>query len=174
MRAIIGGLGGVALLLFALPASAQSSDALMAKYPAGVPFKGKPSAVNLASHKDARMFRTRLREAAPTGPNFAGHMTVVTWGCGTSCQTVALIDARNGRVYFGPTASLGVKHRLASRLLVVNPPEEVKKAYGDPPPDWGRRNTISGATAGSRRSPPECAHLLQSGRGSFSIESGVP
>jgi hypothetical protein len=25
-------------------------------------------------------------------------MTVVTWGCGTSCQTVALIDARTGRL----------------------------------------------------------------------------
>ena len=124
-------------LIFAQGASAQSTDALMAKYPAGAPFKGKPAAANLASHKDARMFRTRLREAAPGGPNFAGHMTVVTWGCGTSCQTVALIDARNGRVYFGPTASLGVKHRIDSRLLVVNPPEEVKRDYGDPPPDWG-------------------------------------
>lgn len=138
MRAIIGGFWGTALLLFTLPAAAQSTDALMAKYPAGAPFKGKPAAVNLASHKDARMFRTRLREAAPTGPNFASHMTVVTWGCGTSCQTVALIDARNGRVTFGPTASLGVKHRLESRLLVVNPPEEVKRDYGDPPPDWGK------------------------------------
>lgn len=127
-----------ALLLFAAPALAQSTDALMAKYPAGAPYKGKPAAVNLASHKDARMFRTRLREAALAGPNFAGYLTVATWGCGTSCQTVALIDARNGRVYFGPTASLGVKHRLDSRLLVVNPPEEVKKNYGDPPPEGGK------------------------------------
>lgn len=137
MRKTLGRTACVVLLLSAPPALAQSTDALMAKYPAGAPFKGKPAAVNLASHKDARMFRTRLREAAPKGPNFAGHMTVVTWGCGTSCQAVALIDARNGRVYFGPTASLGVKHRLDSRLLAVNPPEEVKKAYGDPPPDWG-------------------------------------
>ena len=128
-----------AALLFAVaPAGAQSTDALMAKYPAGPPFKGKPAAVNFASHKDARLFRTRLREAAPTGPNFAGYLTVVTWGCGTSCQTVALIDARNGQVHFGPTASLGVKHRLDSRLLVLNPPEEVKRDYGDPPPDYGR------------------------------------
>jgi hypothetical protein len=79
-------------------ATAQSTDALMAKYPAGAPYTGKPAAVNLASHKDARTFRTRLREAAPGGPNFAGRMTVVTWGCGTSCQTVALIDARTGRL----------------------------------------------------------------------------
>jgi len=136
---ILGRIAGAAtvILVAAAPALAQSSDALMAKYPAAAPFKGKPAAVNLASHKDARMFRTRLREGAPTGPNFAGHLTVVTWGCGTSCQTVALIDARDGRVYFGPTASLGVKHRIESRLLIVNPPEDVKRDYGDPPPDWG-------------------------------------
>lgn len=127
-----------ALALAGPPARAQATDALMAKFPAGAPFKGKPAAVNLASHKDARMFRTRLREGAATGPNFAGHMTVVMWGCGTSCQMVALVDARNGRVYFGPNASLGAKYRVESRLLVLNPPEEVKKDYGDPPPDWGR------------------------------------
>lgn len=123
-------------LALSLPtaASAQSSEALLAKYPAPAPFKGKPAAVNLASHKDARLFRTRLREAAPTGPNFAGHMTVTTWGCGTACQTVALIDARNGTVYIGPGSSAGVKHRLDSRLLIVNAPEDVKETWGDRTP----------------------------------------
>jgi hypothetical protein len=118
------------------PAFAESGEALLAKYPAVVKFKGKPAAVDLASHKDARAFRTRLSEAAPKGTNFAGHMTVITWGCGTLCQIVALIDARDGRVSFGPTASVGVKHRLDSRLLVLNPPENAKEAFGgDPPPD---------------------------------------
>src|SRR5262249_53275288 len=126
----------VLALALAPAASAESTDAVLAKYPAAAPFKGKPAPVNLASHKDARTFRTRLREAAAEGPNFAGHMIVATWGCGTSCQTVALIDARNGRVYFGPTAAAGVKHRLDSRLLVVNPPEEIKEAFSDQPPDW--------------------------------------
>lgn len=125
-----------AALASSAPAIAQTSDALMAKYPAGLAYKGKPAAVNLASHKDARMFRTRLREAAAQGPNFAGYMTVATWGCGTSCQAIALIDARNGRVYFGPTASAGVKHAITSRLLIVNPPETVKEQYGDSPPDY--------------------------------------
>jgi len=127
--------GALALLLPAA-AAAQSSDALMAKYPAQAAYKGKPAAVNFASHKDARAFRTRLREAAPKGPNFAGHMTVTLWGCGTSCQTVVLIDARNGRVHFGPTASAGAKHRLDSRLLVVNSPEDLKEQFGnDKPPE---------------------------------------
>ena len=128
----------LAVALTAAPAAAETSNALFAKYPVPSAYKGKPAPVNLASHKDAPTFRTRLGEAAAKGPNFAGHMTVATWGCGTSCQAVALIDARNGRVHFGPTASLGVKHRLDSRLLVVNPPEEIKDAYGDKPPDWAK------------------------------------
>jgi hypothetical protein len=124
------------LLIAAAPVVAQSTQDLMRKYPATERFQGKPAAVNLASHKDARSFRTRLREGALTGPNFAGHMTVILWGCGTSCQTVALVDARNGRVYFGPTAAAGAKYRVDSRLLVVNAPEDVKEAYGNDPPDW--------------------------------------
>lgn len=62
--------------------------------------KSKP--VNLASHKDARMFRTNLRNAAKGNVNFAGQFIITTWGCGTSCAQVALIDARTGNVFFPP------------------------------------------------------------------------
>ena len=34
------------------PAFAKSSEALLGKYPAGRPYKGRPSAVVLRSHKD--------------------------------------------------------------------------------------------------------------------------
>ncbi len=56
--------------------------------------------VDLKSHKDARMFRTNLRNAAKGGVNFAGHYVLTGWGCGTNCSQWAIIDARNGRVYF--------------------------------------------------------------------------
>ena len=52
------------------------------------------------STRSARMYRTNLRNAAKEGVNFAGHYIVTTWGCGTNCQVGAIIDARNGRVYF--------------------------------------------------------------------------
>src|SRR5687768_8755805 len=91
------------LVAFALalcaPAQAAGEDALFAKYPAAAMHKGKPAAVDLASHKDARTFRTRLREGAAKGPNFAGHLTVIQIGCGTMCQLVVLVDARNGKVH---------------------------------------------------------------------------
>ncbi|MEP6847391.1 MAG: hypothetical protein ABI999_00950 [Acidobacteriota bacterium] len=52
------------------------------------------------STKDARMFRTNLRNAAEDGVNFAGHFVLTSWGCGTNCNDAAIIDARNGKVFF--------------------------------------------------------------------------
>src|SRR5687768_4939658 len=56
--------------------------------------------VNLKSHKNANLFRTNLRNAAKEGVNFAGHYILTSWGCGTNCSQSAIIDARNGRVFF--------------------------------------------------------------------------
>jgi hypothetical protein len=127
-------------LLATLPAAgathAQNSKALFAKYPAGPAYKGKPAAVDLHSDKDAPNFRTRLRAAAKRRPNFAGRVIVTNWGCGASCQMIALIDARTGKVSFAGSASAGYEHRLNSRLLIVNPPETIAELYGNKPPSW--------------------------------------
>jgi hypothetical protein len=56
--------------------------------------------VDLSSNKDARRFRTNLRNAAKDGVNFAGHYILTSWGCGTNCNDAAVIDAHNGKVYF--------------------------------------------------------------------------
>ena len=104
-------------------------------------FKGKP-ARPLINSSPARTFRTRLREGAAQGPNFAGHYTIVTWGCGTGCQMMAVVDAQTGRVYFPKALSTltynlveniedaGLKYRLNSRLLVLvgSPGEEAEAA----------------------------------------------
>lgn len=63
-------------------------------------WNGRKRALNLSSHPDARMFRTRLREAWTGGVNFAGQFIVTYWGCGTGCVQGAIIDARTGKVYF--------------------------------------------------------------------------
>ncbi len=56
--------------------------------------------VDLKSHKNARMFRTNLKNAAKEGVNFAGHYILTDWGCGTNCSEWTIIDGRNGKVYF--------------------------------------------------------------------------
>jgi hypothetical protein len=64
-------------------------------------FRGNAVPVQLLT-RQARTYRTVLREGAKKGPNFAGHYTIVTWGCGSSCIQFAIVDARTGRVYFPP------------------------------------------------------------------------
>src|SRR5919109_618999 len=58
----------------------------------------QPAPVQFASADYGQMYRTKLGEGAATGPNFAGHFTVVTWGCGTGCQIAAIVDARTGQL----------------------------------------------------------------------------
>jgi hypothetical protein len=106
-------------------------------------FKGPPASPNLRT-PGQRMFRTRIREGAKGGPNFAGRYAVAEWGCGSTCVSIAVIDEKNGAVYDGPfvilgympvriypdvpTAEsieqLGVKFELYSRLLIVRGCEE--------------------------------------------------
>jgi hypothetical protein len=100
-------------------------------YPVHDTFTGTPAPVDLSSAQGARRFRTVLRAGAAKGPNFAGHYTVVQWGCGSPCQSYAIVDARTGRVRFGEESlSVGTDFRLDSRLLVANPPERWLEAYG--------------------------------------------
>ena len=88
------------VILFAPAALAQTGTTpRLEDYPAPV-YKGKPAALKLNGSKEARNFRTRLREGAKEGVNFAGHYTVVQWGCGTACLQAAFIDAKTGAVFF--------------------------------------------------------------------------
>ncbi len=70
-------------------------------------FTGTPRPVKLTT-SEARMFRTRLRESAKQGVNFAGHYVVAIWGCGSGCASFAFIDAKTGKVYFPPLSLVGV------------------------------------------------------------------
>jgi tetratricopeptide (TPR) repeat protein len=99
-------------------------------YPAQNIYRGKPAKANVGSHPRARKYRTMLREHAGEGPNFAGRYTVVTWGCGTACRELAIVDARTGTVAFPANLkyvdynmvtddSEPIEHRPGSRLLVV-------------------------------------------------------
>jgi hypothetical protein len=90
----------------------------------------RPANVQLSSHPKAPKFRTVLADGAKTGPNFAGHYTIVTWGCGVACAEVGVVDARTGQVFFPrqlqPNAYQSVtdqtppfQYRLESNLLIV-------------------------------------------------------
>lgn len=65
-----------------------------------------------------------LRQGAENvnGPNFAGELTIVEWGCGTSCHQAAIIETRTGRIV-GPLLTLmrGAEYYVDSRLMIVDP-----------------------------------------------------
>jgi hypothetical protein len=120
------------ILAFSSIGLAQSTAPTFTQYAAKVE-KTKNVKVNLKSHKDANMFRTNLRNAAKEGVNFAGHYILTTWGCGTNCSQSAIIDARNGRVFFPselagagfgfcefPDDTEPMVHKANSRLLILN------------------------------------------------------
>jgi hypothetical protein len=56
----------------------------------------KPDFTN--SPREARLFRTAIREGLRGGVNFAGHYTIIMIGCGAGCRLVFLADARSGRI----------------------------------------------------------------------------
>jgi hypothetical protein len=86
------------LVTLATLSVAQVADApRFEQFPVSEKFSGKPAAPVLRTAND-RGFRTQIRTGAAEGPNFAGHLTIARWGCGSSCWMIAVIDARTGRM----------------------------------------------------------------------------
>ncbi len=127
------------LILRAVAQSPKESYPLFENYPAKETFSGKPALPKLVRSGD-RLFRTKIGEGSAKGPNFAGHLTVAEWGCGSGCVSIAVVDAKDGRIYPAPFGILGwgtpvqiyegkfatnqdrfkpLDYRLDSRLLVV-------------------------------------------------------
>ena len=100
-----------------------------ASFPARVEKLGRPAAVDIRSDRKARTYRTMLRDGAKAGPNFAGHYTIVSWGCGSSCVQWAVVDGRSGKVHFEPAVETvdathvdpdePLEFHRDSRLLIV-------------------------------------------------------
>ena len=89
-------------------------------------FHGKPAQVDLGSSAEARNFRTELTAASKKPADFAGFYLAASWGCGSPCQQWALIDLRDGKVYFAPfTTSLGGSYSINSRLFVADPSKAI-------------------------------------------------
>ena len=76
----------------------------------------KPAPVDLSSHPEAREFRTQIRSDARAGPNFAGHFTIVGWGCGSACLQWGVVNASTGKVWFEPGVEVVGVDRVADEL----------------------------------------------------------
>lgn len=119
-------------------------------YPVQEIIQGNPAQPVLTTPEERR-FRTVIRngvnkgwgaedgvtgkELTGPGPNFAGHYTIITWGCGSPCLMAAIVDLKTGRVYPPPfhhgsgrsyfqvpwafPMEPPLEYRLNSRLLVA-------------------------------------------------------
>jgi len=90
-------------------------------------YKGKLALPNFKTDTDAYSFRTQIRtQCKEAGVNFAGHYTIVKWGCGSPCQQVAIVDRINGKIYFSKLPEINneiafeLKCRPDSRMLIIN------------------------------------------------------
>jgi hypothetical protein len=86
-------------------------------YPAQ-PYAGVNAAPDVRSDPRSRMYRTQLRGWASEKPNFAGHYILATWGCGTGCTQIAVIDALTGKVFHPPGARTNSVVNVHDELLV--------------------------------------------------------
>lgn len=80
---------------------------------------GPAAALDLAGDPDAARFRSQLGSAKIA--NFAGHYAFVTWGCGTMCQSGALLDLRTGKSLDIAPLDLGcgtMEHQVSSSLVI--------------------------------------------------------
>jgi hypothetical protein len=87
-------------------------------YPAKISVT-KPTQPKLVGD-DARTFRTMIRKGSATGVNFAGHFTIVGWGCGSSCLDWAVVDRITGSVYFDPSFRIVATDHVSDNETVDN------------------------------------------------------
>ena len=82
----------------------------------------RPVPVDFSGHQDLWSYRTMIRGAVVRGVNFAGRYVIAEWGCGTSCQNHAVIDAKTGKIIASGLQTLyGVDYMKDSALLIINP-----------------------------------------------------
>jgi hypothetical protein len=57
-----------------------------------------------------KRYKREIRDnyVVETKPNFAGHFVLLHWSCGTACKEMAIVDARNGNIYFPPITDEGI------------------------------------------------------------------
>jgi TPR repeat protein len=95
-------------------------------YPSTHPYQGPRANVKLVNKRDYR-YRTNIRATESYPVNFSGEYVLSTWGCGTSCESGVVVNARTGTVVWLPGsiccwegAGERVVFRLDSRLLILS------------------------------------------------------
>ena len=100
-------------------------------YPASDDLIGANASPKVGKSSPGYKYRTLVRQHASDPPNFAGHLQIVEFGCGSDCHLLLIIDKKTGDVWRQKanqaSAALGYGYNIASRLLVADPPEDIEQ-----------------------------------------------
>lgn len=96
-------------------------------------YSGEIAEVNFDTNKLAREFSSVISASvADFGVNFSGKYSVITWGCGVRCQNSTIIDVSDGTIIeYGLITAYGLAYSSDSRLLIVNPEENLPDSFED-------------------------------------------
>jgi hypothetical protein len=83
-------------------------------------YNGKLADPDFSSNPDAKLYITRIKDECAKGINFAGHYTLVIWGCGSPCQSGVIIDRKTGKIFGGYDSTLGSEFKKDSKMIIKN------------------------------------------------------
>ena len=111
-------------------------------------YNGKPAKVDFSKDLSYKTYHTEITTQAAEGPNFAGHYTLVSWGCGTGCMVYIILDAVTGKIAYIPEKALLYSypsHTLESRMLIFNPKANYSDFEGKTLPEILKENNYGEA-----------------------------
>lgn len=83
-------------------------------------YQGKLVNPDFSTNPNSKKFITRIKNECLNGINFAGHYTLVTWGCGSPCQSGVVVNRKTGKIYDGYGTSLGSEFKKDSKMIIMN------------------------------------------------------
>jgi hypothetical protein len=90
-------------------------------------YKGKLAPPNFKTDPAAYEFRTQIKDQCKDkGIDFAGHFTLVQWGCGTECAETAIVDRITGSIFYSKLnepynfAFNTIKCKSNSTMVIMN------------------------------------------------------
>ena len=83
-------------------------------------YEGELADPDFSTNPDAKRFITTIKNECSNGINFAGHYTLVIWGCGSPCQSGVVVDRKTGKIYGGYLTALGSEFKKDSKMIIRN------------------------------------------------------
>ena len=108
-----------------------TTEALFAAYPEDV---GEPHPLPPAVEVETPVGLQTAHAVFDDGVSFAGRYVLATIGCGTECQATYLLNPAPGDAFATLVSGHGIAYRADSRLIIVNPPEELEYYGSDEVP----------------------------------------